>query len=101
MQVFYADVAKVDRDVAYVAMAIYVCFSVGSKCFICSRRMLQVFHLDVAKVNLGVAYICKCFKCFSNICCKCFYLDVCNGYTHGFKFFLVFHKCFRRMLQVF
>jgi hypothetical protein len=38
--------------------------SVGSKCFICFRRMLQVFHLDVAKVDLDVAYICKCFKCF-------------------------------------
>ena len=52
LQAFHIDVAKVDRDVAYVAMAIYVCFSVGSKCFICSRRMLQVFHLDVAKVDL-------------------------------------------------
>jgi hypothetical protein len=26
LQVFFIDVAKVDRDVAYVAMAIYVCF---------------------------------------------------------------------------
>ena len=38
---------------------------------------------------------------FSYVCCKYFYLDVCNGYTRGFKFFLVFYKCFRRMLQVF
>ena len=38
---------------------------------------------------------------FSYVCCKYFHLDVCNGYTRGFKFFLVFYKCFRRMLQVF
>ena len=30
-----------------------------------------------------------------------FHLYVCNGYKHVFKFFLVFCKCFRRMLQVF
>jgi len=41
------------------------------------------------------------FQMFSYVCCKYFYLDVCNGYTRGFKFFLVFYKCFRRMLQVF
>ena len=40
LQVFYLDVAKVDLDVAYVVMAIHVCF----KCFIC--------FLDVC---------CKCF----------------------------------------
>jgi hypothetical protein len=44
LQVFYMDIAKVDKDVAYVAMAIYVCF----KC------MFQMFHL------------------FSDVCCKCF-----------------------------
>jgi hypothetical protein len=44
LQVFYMDVIKVDRDVAYVAMAIHVCF----KC------MFQMFYL------------------FSDICCKCF-----------------------------
>jgi hypothetical protein len=53
--VFRADVAKVDRDVAYVAN---VCF----QCFICfSRHMLQACYLDNAYV--------------SHICCKCF-LDV-------------------------
>ena len=44
------------------------------------------------------------FRVFSYVCCKCFHLDVamfCNGYTHAFKFFLVFCKCFIRMLQVF
>jgi hypothetical protein len=70
--------------------------------------MLQVFHLNVAKLDQDVAYLCKCIisKCF-----RCFYtyvasvlsrcLHVCNGYTRVFKFFLVFCKCFRRILQVF
>jgi len=35
LQVFYIDVAKIDRDVAHVAMTIHVCF----KC------MFQMFHL--------------------------------------------------------
>ena len=50
---FYVDVAKVDQNVADVAM---VFSSVCPKCFICFRRMLQVLHLDVAKVDLDVAY---------------------------------------------
>ena len=45
LQGFRMDVAKVDRDVAYIAM-VFLC--VCPKCFICFRRMLQVFHLDVA-----------------------------------------------------
>jgi len=45
LQIFYLDVAKVDLDVAYVAMPIHICF----------RRMLQMFHLDVSKVDRGVA----------------------------------------------
>jgi hypothetical protein len=42
LQIFHLDVAKVDLNVAYVAMAIHVCF----------KRIFQVFHL------------------FSGICCK-------------------------------
>jgi hypothetical protein len=49
LQDFYIDVvkvglnvAKVDQDVAHVAMTIHVCF----KCFRC---IFQVFHLDVTK----------------------------------------------------
>jgi hypothetical protein len=49
--------------------------SVSFKCFRCLIRMLLVFYLHVAYV--------------------------CNGYTRVFKFFLVFCKYFRRMLQVF
>jgi hypothetical protein len=68
LQVLHFDVAKVDRDVAYVAIAIHVCF----KClfqmfhlflffkmfvvsvFIC---MLHIFHTHVASVLSG-CYIC-------------------------------------------
>ena len=70
LKVLYIDVTKVDRDDAHVVMAIHICSSVCSKCFICSRQMLQVFYLDVAKVDLDVAYACngytrvfKCFRC--------------------------------------
>jgi hypothetical protein len=52
LQIFYIDVAKVDRDVAHVAM---VFSSVCPKCFICFRHMLQVFPLDAAKVDLDSA----------------------------------------------
>ena len=48
LQVFHTDVAKVDRDVTYVAMVVHVC----CKC------IFQMFYL------------------FSNVCYKCVYLDV-------------------------
>jgi hypothetical protein len=35
LHVFHMEVAKVDWDVAYVAMAIYVCY----------KHMFQIFHL--------------------------------------------------------
>ena len=75
LQLFHTDVAKVDRDVAYVAMVVHVCFaSICSQCFICFSDvcskcvyltvayvlqiyMLQVFYLDVA-------YVCKGFQVF-------------------------------------
>ena len=60
------DVAKVDREVSYVAMAVHVCckrlfqmFHLFFKrmlqlclsgCYICFTHMLQVFYLDVAYV---------------------------------------------------
>ena len=65
LQVFYIDVAKVDRDVAHVAMMFS---SVCLKCFICFRRMMQVFYLDVAKVDLDVAYVAMAIHaCFKSI----------------------------------
>jgi hypothetical protein len=57
---------RVSSSVAYVAMAIHVCF----KCF---RLMLQLFHLNIAKVDLDIAYVVMaihaCFKCF--VCFRC------------------------------
>jgi hypothetical protein len=69
--VFYMDVAKVDSDVAFVAMAIHGVASVCSKCFICFRRMLQVFYLDVAYV----ASVCfKYFNCFRRMLRQVFHV---------------------------
>jgi hypothetical protein len=46
LQVFHLDVAKVDLDVAYVAMTIHACF----------KRMFHLFQTYVANVSSG------CFK---------------------------------------
>jgi hypothetical protein len=64
LQVFHVDIAKVDQDVAYVAMAIHVYWkrlfqmfylflqtyvaNVLFGCCICFTYMLQVFNLNVA-----------------------------------------------------
>jgi hypothetical protein len=98
LQVFHVDVAKVDQDVAYVAMVIHIC---------CKHLflMFQLFQTYDAHVYLGVAYVshlcCKCFiqmlhrlhtyvASVSSRCCICFAIA-----TH------VFSSCFTRMLQVF
>jgi hypothetical protein len=74
--VFRMDVAKVDQDVAYVAMAIHECCKSLFQMFHpFLRRMLQAFYLDVAYV--------------SRICCKVFYLDVAYA-CNAFKRFLTF-----------
>jgi hypothetical protein len=99
LQVFHTVVAKVDRDVAYVAMVVHVCckslspmFHLFSKrmlqvclsgCCICFTHMLQVYYLDVA-------YVCNVFQVFFQVFqmhvssvssdffvrCKCLHLDV-------------------------
>jgi hypothetical protein len=87
LQVFHMDVAKVDRDVAYVAMLVHV------------YGMLQTFVSNISSV-------------FSYACCKCVYLDVayilqicCNVLSGCCVCFAIvfkcFYKCFRRMFQVF
>ena len=55
LQVFYVDVAKINRDVAYVASILEAC----CKCF---KGMLQAFVINISSV--------------SDICCKRFDLDV-------------------------
>ena len=49
LQVFHMDVAKIDREVAHVAMVVHVCY----------KGLLPMFHL-----------------CFPDVCFKCVYLDV-------------------------
>ena len=41
LQVFRMDVAKVDRDVAYVSMAIHACY----------KPMFQMFHRYIVNVS--------------------------------------------------
>ena len=62
LQLFHMDVAKVDRDVAYVAIALHVS---------CERlfQLIQIFKSYVASVLYGY---CKS----RSGCCIC-----CNGYT--------------------
>jgi hypothetical protein len=96
LQVFYIDVAKVDRDVA------------RNDVFECTFQMFYLFQTYVASVSSGccicmhVASVCsKCFRRVLSGCCiyfamatkKCFpgVLDVC------WKCF----DCFGCMLQVF
>jgi hypothetical protein len=104
LQMLYIDVAKVDHGVAYVVMAIHVCF----KC------MFQMFHLlqtNVASVLSGccksrsgcciyihVASICfECFKVFHMYVCECFILML-HMFVMVFQmFFRRFCKCFRRL----
>jgi hypothetical protein len=89
LQVFQMDIAKVDRDVAYVAMVVHVCckslflmfhlcfgrvLQVSlSGCYICFTLMLQVFYLDVTYVCNGFQAFFRCFfQVFSEACFKCF-----------------------------
>jgi len=87
-QVFHTDVAKVDRDVPYVAMVVHVCCKRLSQCFSCFSDVCCKF------VYLDVAYV-------SHICCKCFYLDVayvCNDFQ---LFLQVFQMHVSNVLSVF
>ena len=63
LQIFHLDVAKVDVDVAYVAMAIHACF----------KTMFQVFHLfsDVYCKYFIWMYVPN-VSSVSDVCCNCF-----------------------------
>jgi hypothetical protein len=99
------DVAKLDRNVAYVAMAMHVCFEVYVPNVSISDICCKCFHLDVAKVDLDVAYTCMlqvyvCFRCF--ICLlRVFYLDVVYILQWFSSIFRGFRKCFRQLFQLF
>jgi hypothetical protein len=72
LQAFYIDVAKVDRDVAHVAMVIHVCFK-------CMFQMFYLFQMYVASILFrccksrpGCCIYMQVFQVFSYVCCKCF-----------------------------
>jgi hypothetical protein len=83
LQMFHMDVAKVDADVAYVAMVVNVCCkhlfqmfhlffpmyvaSVLSRCCICFTHMLQVFYLDAAYVHNGFKVFLGVFTSVSGV----------------------------------
>jgi hypothetical protein len=52
LQVFHLDVAKVDLDVAYVAMTIHACFKHIFQVHL-FQTYVAVFYLDVLNVDLG------------------------------------------------
>ena len=64
----YIDVAKVDRDVAHVVMAIHICFKCMFQKFHMFRRMLQVFLSGCFKSRSG----CCIYMHVASICFKCF-----------------------------
>ena len=74
LQLFYTNVAKVDQNVAYVAMVVHICckglFPMFHLCF--WTYVISVFYLDVAYV--------------SHICCKCF-IWILHIFTMIFKCF--------------
>ena len=99
---FYIDVAKenrgvakVDWNVAHVAMTKYACCKPMFQVFRCFRRMLQMFHLDVSKVDLSVAHVVvvihACFISFRHML-QMFYLDVLKVdlVLHMFEVFHLF-----------
>jgi hypothetical protein len=75
---FHTDIAKVDRDVAYIAMVVHVycnhlslMFHLFSRytlevclsgCYICFTHMLQVFYLDVAYICNGLQLFLQVFQ---------------------------------------
>jgi hypothetical protein len=65
---FHMDVAKVDRDITYIAMVVHV------RC----KHMSPMFHLFFSNTY------CKCiYLDVANICCKsfiCMFTYVCNGF---------------------
>ena len=75
----YIDVAKADRDVEHVVMAIHVCFK-------CMFQMFYLFQMYVASVLSG------CYKSRSG-CCKsrsgcCICMHVASIYLKCFRCFI-------------
>jgi hypothetical protein len=96
LQVFYVDVAKVDRDVAYVCCNGYTRILhvsvpnvsvVSDGCYTCSIWVLHMFDTYVASVSFG------CCICFHTYVVSVFYLDI--AYVLQWL-----HACFPRVSDV-
>jgi len=98
LQVFHIDVAKVDQDVAYVAMVIHVC----------CKRLFQMFHLFFQTYVVSV-FIGTLNMFHTNIEC---FIWMLHMFLMAFQVFSVFlqvfqehvssvSSVFRRMLQIF
>jgi hypothetical protein len=101
--VFSADVAKADRDVAYVVTIIHVCckymfpmFHLSFQTYVASVfiRMLQMFHTYVASVLSSLTYVCSFFKCF-HVFLHVFQAHVSNASAISY----VYCNCFIWMSQ--
>jgi hypothetical protein len=88
LQMFHMDVAKLDRNVAYVVMVVHVC----------CKLLFPMFHLFfqtyVASVFIWMLHMFRAYVAsVLSKCCVCLQL---------FRvFFLCFCKYFGRMFQVF
>jgi hypothetical protein len=89
LQVFQMDIAKVDRDVAYVAMIVHIC----------CKGLLPLFRLCFP--DACCKCVCRDFAYFSHI--RCIFLFGCCVYLQCFSsvFRCFFFKCFRNLFQVF
>ena len=69
LQVLHMDVAKVDRDVARVAIDIHVCY----------KRLFEIFHLFQMHVASVLSVCCICFTQMLHVFVPnvLFVLDVC------------------------
>ena len=119
MQVFHMNVAKIDRDVVYVAMVVHVCYKLLfptfhlffrhilqvclSRCCICFTYMLQVFYRCCVCVYNGFQVFLDTFASVSDICFKCFIClqtYIANVIFECFKVHRVLHMLRRDSLGV-
>jgi hypothetical protein len=102
--VFYISVAKVDWDVAHIAMAIHVCFK-------CMFQLFRLFQTCVVSVSSGCCKSrseCCIYMHVASVCFNCsqlfqtYVLRVLSGCCIYFAMVThIFFRCFRRMLQMF
>ena len=91
LQVFHMDVVKVDRNVAYVIMAIHVC----------CQRLFQMLHLFFQTYVVSV-FICMLHMFHTYVANVLFGCRVCFAMVM-LSVFMYFYKCFsffERMLQM-